>query len=142
MTIPDNVQFTADPAGALKALFLSKNYSQIVVLTDENTRRHCYPLVSAATPGAVVIEVKSGEAQKNLETCIHIWQQLTDSLVDRHGCLLVLGGGVLGDMGGFCAATYKRGIDFVLVPTTLLSQCDASIGGKLGVDFNHFKNHI
>ncbi|MEJ1238844.1 3-dehydroquinate synthase [Chryseolinea sp. T2] len=142
MTIPDNVQFTADPAESLRAFFLSKNYSQIVVLTDENTRRHCYPLISAATPVSLIIEVKSGEAQKTLETCIHIWQQLTDSLVDRHGCLVVLGGGVLGDMGGFCAATYKRGIDFVLVPTTLLSQCDASIGGKLGVDFNHFKNHI
>ena len=56
--------------------------------------------------------------------------------------LIVLGGGVLGDMGGFCAATYKRGIDFILIPTTLLAQVDASIGGKLGVDFNHFKNHI
>ncbi len=53
-----------------------------------------------------------------------------------------MGGGVLGDMGGFCAATYKRGIDFILVPTTLLAQTDASIGGKLGVDFNSFKNHI
>jgi 3-dehydroquinate synthase len=62
--------------------------------------------------------------------------------MDRHSCLVVLGGGVLGDMGGFCAATYKRGIDFILVPTTLLAQCDASIGGKLGIDFNHFKNHI
>src|SRR5690606_5712832 len=55
---------------------------------------------------------------------------------------IIIGGGVLGDMGGFCAATYKRGIDFILVPTTLLSQVDASIGGKLGIDFHHFKNHI
>ncbi len=67
---------------------------------------------------------------------------MTDQALDRHACLLVLGGGVLGDMGGFCAATYKRGIDFILIPTTLLAQVDASIGGKLGVDFNHFKNHI
>jgi 3-dehydroquinate synthase len=62
--------------------------------------------------------------------------------MDRYGCLVVLGGGVLGDMGGFCAATFKRGIDFVIVPTTLLAQADASIGGKLGVDFHHLKNHI
>jgi 3-dehydroquinate synthase len=62
--------------------------------------------------------------------------------LDRHSVLVVLGGGVLGDMGGFCAATFKRGIEFMLSPTTLLSQVDASIGGKLGVDFNHFKNHI
>lgn len=71
-----------------------------------------------------------------------IWEEMTEMALDRHSVLIVLGGGVLGDMGGFCAATYKRGIDFVLVPTTLLSQVDASIGGKLGVDFNSFKNHI
>jgi len=142
MTPPDNVQFTAAPADALTDLFSRKKYSRIMVLTDENTRRHCLPLIAAAVPSAVVIEVKSGEAQKNLETCTRIWQELTDSVMDRHSCLVVLGGGVLGDMGGFCAATYKRGIDFVLVPSTLLAQCDASIGGKLGIDFNHFKNHI
>jgi 3-dehydroquinate synthase len=140
--VPENVQFAADAVKALKDLFTRKNYSQILILADEHTRRHCYPVVAGALPSHSVIEVASGEAQKTLTTCTHIWQELTDKLVDRHGCLVVLGGGVLGDMGGFCAATYKRGIDFVLVPTTLLAQCDASIGGKLGVDFNHFKNHI
>ncbi|MGC4023496.1 MAG: 3-dehydroquinate synthase [Cyclobacteriaceae bacterium] len=88
------------------------------------------------------IEVQAGEEHKNLETCKLIWQNLTDLNFDRHSLLIVLGGGVLGDMGGFCAATFKRGIDFLLVPTTLLSQVDASIGGKLGIDFSHFKNHI
>lgn len=142
MTIPENVQFATDPASALKALLARKNYSQVLVLTDENTGKHCLPLIAGGLPHHRIIEVKSGEAEKNLNTCTTIWQQLTDGMVDRHGCLVVLGGGVLGDMGGFCAATYKRGIDFVLVPTTLLAQCDASIGGKLGIDFNHFKNHI
>lgn len=139
---PDNVQFTTTPARSLADLLSRKKYSKIMVLTDENTRRHCFPLIADALPGAGIIEVQSGEAQKNLETCGYIWQALTDAMLDRHACLVVLGGGVLGDMGGFCAATYKRGIDFVLVPTTLLAQCDASIGGKLGVDFNHYKNHI
>ncbi|HTF21030.1 MAG TPA: 3-dehydroquinate synthase [Chryseolinea sp.] len=142
MTIPDNVQFATDPAQALKNLFERKNYSKVIVLADENTRRHCYPLVASGLPTSPIIEVRSGEAQKNVTTCVDIWQKLTEQFVDRHGCLVVLGGGVLGDMGGFCAATYKRGIDFVLVPTTLLAQSDASIGGKLGIDFNHFKNHI
>jgi 3-dehydroquinate synthase len=90
----------------------------------------------------VLVEIKSGEESKNLDTCQHIWQVLTDHTLDRHACAIILGGGVLGDMGGFCAATYKRGIDFILIPTTLLAQVDASIGGKLGVDFNNFKNHI
>lgn len=62
--------------------------------------------------------------------------------LDRHSLVLIIGGGVIGDLGGFCAATYKRGIDFVLVPTTLLAQSDASVGGKLGIDFMSFKNHI
>lgn len=142
MTVPDNVQFAQDPADALAAFLERKQYSKVVVLTDENTRRHCLPLIAGAMGKAVVFDVKSGEAQKNLDTCVRIWQHLTDNFVDRHGCVVVLGGGVLGDMGGFCAATYKRGIDFILVPTTLLAQADASIGGKLGIDFNHFKNHI
>jgi 3-dehydroquinate synthase len=88
------------------------------------------------------IEVASGEEHKNLSTCEHIWGGMTEQALDRHSALVIIGGGVLGDMGGFCAATYKRGIDFILVPTTLLSQVDASIGGKLGIDFRHFKNHI
>lgn len=142
MTVSENVQFATDPAAALTTLISEKKYSKVLVLADENTRRHCYPLIAHALPTSVVIEVRSGESQKNLDTCTHIWQKLTDEMVDRHGCMVVLGGGVLGDMGGFCAATYKRGIDFVLVPTTLLAQCDASIGGKLGIDFHHFKNHI
>jgi 3-dehydroquinate synthase len=67
---------------------------------------------------------------------------MTDLRLDRHALMVILGGGVLGDMGGFCAATYKRGIDFLLLPTTLLAQVDASVGGKLAIDFNSFKNHI
>jgi 3-dehydroquinate synthase len=88
------------------------------------------------------MEIPAGEENKNLETCAQIWEQLTAHQFDRHSLLLVLGGGVLGDMGGFCAATFKRGIDFLLMPTTLLAQVDASVGGKLGIDFNQYKNHI
>lgn len=117
-------------------------FTQLVVLADENTRKHCYPLIRSALPPHQVIEVAAGEEFKNLNTCTHIWQQLTDLQFDRHAMVLVIGGGVLGDMGGFCAATYKRGINFTLMPTTLLAQVDASVGGKLGIDFNHFKNHI
>jgi 3-dehydroquinate synthase len=140
--LPDNILFSTDPSNDLLAFLNQKKYSKIVVLTDENTRSHCYPIVEKKLPEHTVIEVKSGEEQKNLDTCVQIWKDLTGYALDRHAVLLVLGGGVLGDMGGFCAATYKRGIDFILIPTTLLSQVDASIGGKLGVDFEHLKNHI
>ncbi|MFY8036307.1 MAG: iron-containing alcohol dehydrogenase, partial [Cyclobacteriaceae bacterium] len=117
-------------------------FTQLAVLVDENTQKYCYPLIQSALPPHHVIEVKASEECKNLITCTHIWQQLTDLQFDRHALVLVLGGGVLGDMGGFCAATYKRGINFILMPTTLLAQVDASVGGKLGIDFANFKNHI
>lgn len=140
--LPDNVLFSSDPALDLTNLLQQKKYSQVGVLVDENTRKNCYPLIESALGDHFVIEVKSGEEQKTLQTCGVIWQEMTARALDRHACLIVLGGGVLGDMGGFCAATYKRGIDFILVPTTLLAQVDASVGGKLGIDFNTFKNHI
>jgi 3-dehydroquinate synthase len=119
-----------------------KRYSGIAVLVDENTRELCYTLVKDLLPPHQLIEVPAGEEHKNLATCQFIWQRLTEYQFDRHSLMIILGGGVLGDMGGFCAATYKRGIDFMLVPTTLLSQVDASIGGKLGIDFGSFKNHL
>jgi 3-dehydroquinate synthase len=103
---------------------------------------HCYPLLQSAFPGHVLIEIKSGEEQKNLESCKHIWNELTLNAFDRKSLFINIGGGVIGDMGGFCAATYKRGIEFINIPTTLLAQVDASIGGKLGIDFHNFKNHI
>lgn len=140
--LPDNVLISSDPVVDLNQLLQQKKYSQVGVLVDENTRKHCYPHIQSAAGDHFVIEVKSGEEQKTLQTCGLIWQEMTNRTLDRHACLIVLGGGVLGDMGGFCAATYKRGIDFILVPTTLLAQVDASVGGKLGVDFNTFKNHI
>lgn len=139
--LPDNILFSDSLQHDLARFINGKNYSQTVVLVDENTREFCLPLLGSI-PFSRVIEIQSGEAQKNLDTCRFIWEEMTALSLDRHALVLVLGGGVLGDMGGFCAATYKRGIDFILIPTTLLAQVDASIGGKLGIDFNHYKNHI
>lgn len=123
-------------------LLASKKYSQILVLVDENTRKYCLEQIHPFLPDYRVIEIASGEPHKNLMTCQHIWQKMTEARSDRHSLMINLGGGVIGDMGGFCAATYKRGIDFIQVPTTLLAQIDASVGGKLGIDFLGFKNHI
>jgi 3-dehydroquinate synthase len=126
----------------LSVLIGNLNPSSVTWLTDDNTRNHCLPTLTGNLPGNNIISVPAGEENKNLEVASRIWKGMTDLQIDRKGLLVVLGGGVLGDMGGFCAATYKRGIDFVLIPTTLLAQVDASVGGKLGIDFESFKNHI
>lgn len=130
------------PASWLNQFLSQKRYSSITVLVDDQTATHCYPLIRTVLPTHHIVQIPSGEEFKNLATCTLIWQKLTDRQVDRHGLMIILGGGVLGDLAGFCAATFKRGIDFLLIPTTLLAQVDASVGGKLGIDFNHFKNHI
>ena len=140
--LPTHISIEPDPAKALSGFLSKSSYTSVCVLVDELTEVYCYPLIEKSLPLHKVIRVKSGEEYKDINTCSLIWQQLTEFSMDRHGLLIILGGGVLGDMGGFCAATYKRGIDFLLMPTTLLSQVDASVGGKLGIDFQHFKNHI
>ncbi len=123
--------------------FLGENtYSQVAVLVDEHTQEHCYPELKPYLPLHHLIQIPSGEVHKNLDTCQVIWEAMTEQAMDRRSLLINLGGGVIGDMGGFCAASYKRGIDFVQIPTTLLAQVDASVGGKLGVDFKGLKNHI
>ncbi|RMG20209.1 MAG: 3-dehydroquinate synthase [Bacteroidetes bacterium] len=119
-----------------------KQYEQIMVLVDTHTHEHCYPLLRELLPEHELCVIKPGEIYKNLDTCTIIWQKLTQANFGRRSLMLNLGGGVIGDMGGFVAGTYKRGIDFIQLPTTLLSQVDASVGGKLGIDFMEFKNHI
>ena len=137
-----SVSIHSNAASLLTGFFSSKSYSSVAVLADPNTAQHCYPLVKDSLPPHALITMPAGEENKNLSTCQIVWENLTTLKVDRHSVLLILGGGVLGDLGGFCAATYKRGIDFVLMPTTLLAQVDASVGGKLGIDFQNYKNHI
>jgi 3-dehydroquinate synthase len=127
---------------SLPAFLDAHSYTKIQVIVDENTFKHCYPTIKAILGKHNLVKIKSGEAEKTLDTCQKIWQAMTDNELDRHSLVINLGGGVIGDMGGFCASTYKRGIDFIQIPTTLLSQVDASVGGKLGIDFQGLKNHI
>ncbi|MBO4956296.1 MAG: 3-dehydroquinate synthase [Rickettsiales bacterium] len=117
---------------------LSK-FSKVAVLTDENLI-NCGWLDKLQINS--IIKIKSGEINKNLETVSHIWQQMSELQMDRKSLLINLGGGVVCDLGGFCASTYMRGIKFIQIPTTLLSQVDASVGGKTGFDFNGVKNLI
>ncbi len=136
------IYITQDLDAAVSAFLQGSTYSHTAIIVDENTEEHCLTKVKNILPDASLIKIPSGEVNKTLATCSSIWQQMTDLAMDRKGLIINLGGGVIGDMGGFCASTYKRGIDFIQIPTTLLSQVDASVGGKLGVDFNAFKNHI
>lgn len=136
------ISIHSNPDQLITEFLAGKAYSKIAVLTDLNSERLCYPLIKEVLPAHPVLVIPAGEEHKNLDTCQLVWKKLTDLHYDRHSLLIILGGGVPGDLGGFCAATYKRGIDFVLMPTTLLAQVDASVGGKLGIDFQQFKNHI
>ena len=143
LDLPAYQIFVGPCLSAWKRFWETRNYSRLAVLVDENTRRSCLPLLEPYLPAdAVLIEIEAGETHKNLNTCRFIWEEMLRHELDRKALLLNLGGGVIGDMGGFCASTYKRGIHFVQMPTTLLAQVDASIGGKLGVDLAYVKNSV
>ncbi len=120
-------------------------YSKCFVMVDENTHKHCLSILLAEVEylkDSEIIEIESGEINKCIEVVAQVWLTLSEAEADRKALFVNLGGGVIGDMGGFIASTYKRGIDFVNIPTTLLSQVDASVGGKLGIDLNGLKNQI
>lgn len=145
LILEDYTISVGDLSRDLPQFLAERSYSSLLILVDENTRRDCYPLIGPLLPNDVpreIVEIPAGETHKTVNTCERIWEAMLRAGADRNALLLNLGGGVIGDMGGFCAATFKRGIDFVQIPTTLLSQVDASIGGKLGIDFGGVKNSI
>jgi 3-dehydroquinate synthase len=128
--------------GDFKQFISNSKYSETVVIVDENTQKYCLPLLNDYIGNHFTICISSGEENKTINTCFEVWNQLANKNIDRKALIINIGGGVICDMGGFIAATYKRGIDFVHIPTTLLSMCDASIGGKTGVNLSNYKNTI
>jgi 3-dehydroquinate synthase len=129
----------------LASILLPTLYSKIFIVVDENTSEHCLPyfLSNLATEIEIeIIELEAGEIHKNITTCTEVWGVLSELGADRKSIILNLGGGVISDLGGFVACTFKRGIDFITIPTTLLGMVDAAIGGKNGVDLDHLKNQI
>lgn len=121
------------------------NFSKIFILVDENTHEKCLPLFLRKLETDIsieIIEIESGEINKTIDTCVGVWNALSDLDADRKSLMINIGGGVITDLGGFVACTFKRGIAYVNVPTTLLSMVDASVGGKTGVDLGHLKNQI
>lgn len=130
---------------SLRILLDERKYSKVFILTDRNTGELCLPLLIASMPESFtydIIEIDPGEENKNIDFCIGIWKMLLDFDADRNAVMINLGGGVVTDMGGFAASTFKRGIDFIQMPTTLLAQVDASVGGKTGIDMDAVKNII
>jgi 3-dehydroquinate synthase len=129
----------------LMELIGQEKYSNIFVFADRNTAEACLPVFRAMLDdfsGFDLIETDPGEENKNIDFCIGIWKTLLDFGADRKCLIINLGGGVITDMGGFVASTYKRGVDFINIPTTLLSQVDASVGGKTGIDIDNVKNMV
>ena len=119
-------------------------HDRLFVLADTTTHRHCWPLLAGleCLREAQLITISPTDGHKNLESLSHVWQALQEGGATRHSLLLNLGGGMVTDLGGFAASTFKRGIDFINIPTTLLAMVDASVGGKTGFNFDGLKNEI
>jgi len=140
-----SVTFNEDAYVKLDDYLSDNEVSTIFLLVDENTHKLCYPkfLNKVITNKLItVIQIKAGEIHKNIDTCVDVWKKLTELGADRNSILLNLGGGMVTDLGGFVASTFKRGIRFINIPTTLLSMVDASVGSKTGVDLDNLKNLI
>ena len=140
--IPDHI-LIGKTENNLSKIIKSGNYSKVAFLLDTNTLNHCFNRISNSIDFQYEkILIDDGEENKNLETSKKVWDRLIEYKFDRKSILINLGGGVICDLGGFVASTFMRGIDFINIPTTLLSQVDASVGGKLGIDYKNIKNVI
>ncbi len=129
----------------LNQMIRDRDYSMIALVVDESTHEKSAPAFLSKLEfeqKLEIIEISPGEEMKNLETVNTLWELMTDFGMDRKSLLINLGGGVITDMGGFAASTFKRGIEFINIPTTLLSMVDASVGGKTGIDLGVLKNQI
>lgn len=122
-----------------------KNFSKIAIIVDNNTKTLCLPFFMNKIKKVhdfIVIETKSGEEYKSIKSSVKIWKNLIKCELDRKSLIINLGGGLITDIGAFAASTFKRGIEFINIPTTLLGMVDAAHGGKNGIDFDNLKNMI
>lgn len=141
--INNDIIHTENIIAELNHILKNYNRKNICLLTDNNCYKHCLPILSEALPkGLKILKIKAGEEYKNLETLQIIWNFFVENNIDRNSLLINLGGGVITDIGGFAASTFKRGINFINIPTSLLAQVDASIGGKTGINYQSLKNEI
>ena len=140
----NNISYEEKGLKNLYHILSDKNYSSVFVLVDTNTKEKCLKrfVRISKIENATVLTMPAGEENKNLITCEALWNELSFLGADRDSALINLGGGVVTDLGAFVACTFKRGIDFYNIPTTLLSMVDASLGGKTGIDLGSLKNQI
>ena len=147
LQLPEYAIYTGPIGQTLPAWLQERQYSKIFLITDCNTHVYCRALLPTLPLTEFIVGAKlplgsAAEPLKTLAGCEAIWSAMLAAQLDRKALVINLGGGVISDMGGFCAATYKRGVDFIQIPTTLLAMTDAAIGGKLGIDFRGIKNTI
>ena len=138
--------FISNQNSSLIIKFISKNkYSKVFILVDSNTNKYCLDLFLEKHLSGIdfkIVKIKEGEENKNTKNLYSAWTKISKLGGDRNSLLINLGGGLVSDLGGFVASTYNRGIDFINVPTTLLSMVDASIGGKVGINIGMLKNQV
>jgi 3-dehydroquinate synthase len=145
VTTQYSIHFNSTCYTALNAYLKHTNFSKIFVIVDSNTHNFCYSYFIAKVETNLeieIIEIEAGEIHKNIDTCVGLWSALSELNADRKSLIINLGGGVVTDIGGFVASTYKRGLKYINVPTSLLAMVDASVGGKTGVDLDTLKNQI
>ena len=141
---PQKVVMSQNLEEALTAAVATCEKDRIFILTDETTQQLCLPLVEgfACLKGAQHITIGATDTHKTLDSLSHVWEALGEGGATRHSLLINIGGGMVTDLGGFAASTFKRGINYINIPTTLLSMVDASVGGKTGINFRGLKNEI
>jgi 3-dehydroquinate synthase len=137
------VIFGVDCWEALNRCVRATNYSTVFILTDTNTGLHCLPHATSKIEfDYKTLEMQAGEENKHIQSCVSLWNSMSEMGADRKSLLINIGGGVVTDLGGFVACTFKRGIDFINIPTSLLAMVDASVGGKTGIDLGALKNQV
>jgi len=145
MAVKGPVYYQGDGFLQINAYLKEVQPSKVFILVDNNTHGDCLSLFLqkiGTSENFEILEIEAGEINKNLETCTGLWNALSELDADRKSLMINLGGGVVTDLGGFVASTFKRGISYINVPTSLLAMVDASVGGKTGVDLGNLKNQI
>ncbi len=140
-TMLPEIHISSDSRERLRKFLKDSDYSNVLTLVDKNALGALFHSMDKNDLGRI-LPVVITEQNKTLKFCENLWDKFTELKIDRKSLVVLIGGGILGDLGGFCASSFKRGVDFINIPTTLLAMTDAAIGGKQGVNFQGMKNQI